>query len=83
MQILGNQDGSELENFIFAVFSLVGVLVASPKFRHSVQSALPDLMYYVCKFMQITEDQVSNCTLLQILCPSLIARWAGVKVESG
>lgn len=47
------------ENLVFSIFEFVHTLLENTKFKTTVKKALPELIYYVILYMQITEDQVS------------------------
>lgn len=44
---------------VFSIFEFVHTLLENTKFKTTVKKALPELIYYVILYMQITEDQVS------------------------
>ena len=44
---------------MFSIFEFVHTLLENTKFKTTVKKALPELIYYVILYMQITEDQVS------------------------
>lgn len=46
------------ENLVFSIFEFVHTLLENNKFKSTVKKALPELIYYVILYMQITEDQV-------------------------
>lgn len=46
------------ENLVFSIFDFVHTLLENNKFKSTVKKALPDLIYYVILYMQITEEQV-------------------------
>lgn len=48
------------ENLVFSIFEFVHTLLENNKFKSTVKKALPELIYYVILYMQITEDQVRN-----------------------
>lgn len=48
------------ENLVFSIFEFVHTLLENNKFKMTVKKALPELIYYVILYMQITEDQVCN-----------------------
>lgn len=48
------------ENLVFSIFEFVHTLLENNKFKTTVKKALPELIYYIILYMQITEDQVSN-----------------------
>lgn len=50
------------ENLVFSIFEFVHTLLENNKFKSTVKKALPELIYYVILYMQITEDQVRNDT---------------------
>lgn len=45
------------ENLVFSIFDFVHGLVETPKFRGTLKKGMPDLLYYIVLYMQITEDQ--------------------------
>lgn len=47
------------ENLVFSIFEFVHALLENSKFKSTVRKALPELIYYVLLYMQITEEQVS------------------------
>ena len=46
------------ENLVFSIFEFVHTLLDNSKFKSTVKKALPELIYYIILYMQITEDQV-------------------------
>lgn len=48
------------ENLVFSIFEFVHTLLENNKFKTTVKKALPELIYYIILYMQITEDQVRN-----------------------
>lgn len=48
------------ENLVFSIFEFVHTLLENNKFKTTVKKALPELIYYIILYMQITEDQVCN-----------------------
>lgn len=46
------------ENLVFSIFEFVHTLLENNKFKSTVKKALPELIYYIILYMQITEDQV-------------------------
>lgn len=48
------------ENLVFSIFDFVHTLLEKKKFKSTVKKALPELIYYIILYMQITEDQVSQ-----------------------
>lgn len=48
------------ENLVFSIFEFVHTLLENNKFKSTVRKALPELIYYIILYMQITEDQVRN-----------------------
>lgn len=46
------------ENLVFSIFEFVHTLLENNKFKGTVKKALPELIYYIILYMQITEDQV-------------------------
>ncbi|KAJ7421519.1 Importin-9 [Pitangus sulphuratus] len=51
------------ENLVFSIFEFVHALLENNKFKSTVKKALPELIYYILLYMQITEEQVfSNGT---------------------
>lgn len=46
------------ENLVFSIFEFVHTLLENKKFKSTVKKALPELIYYIILYMQITEDQV-------------------------
>lgn len=47
------------ENLVFSIFEFVHALLENSKFKSTVRKALPELIYYILLYMQITEEQVS------------------------
>lgn len=43
---------------MFSIFDFVHTLLENNKFKSTVKKALPDLIYYIILYMQITEEQV-------------------------
>uniref|UniRef100_A0A8C5AEK9 Importin 9 n=1 Tax=Gadus morhua TaxID=8049 RepID=A0A8C5AEK9_GADMO len=50
------------ENLVFSIFEFVHTLLDNSKFKSTVKKALPELIYYVILYMQITEDQIKVWT---------------------
>lgn len=48
------------ENLVFSIFEFVHALLENSKFKSTVKKALPELIYYVILYMQITEEQVNE-----------------------
>lgn len=48
------------ENLVFSIFEFVHTLLENSKFKSTVKRALPELIYYIIVYMQITEDQVQT-----------------------
>lgn len=48
------------ENLVFSIFEFVHALLENSKFKSTVRKALPELIYYVILYMQITEEQVKR-----------------------
>uniref|UniRef100_A0A6Q2ZQN4 Importin N-terminal domain-containing protein n=1 Tax=Esox lucius TaxID=8010 RepID=A0A6Q2ZQN4_ESOLU len=59
-----DSDGEVLgfENLVFSIFEFVHTLLENSKFKSTVKKALPELIYYVILYMQITEDQIKVWT---------------------
>uniref|UniRef100_A0A8C5C9J7 Importin 9 n=1 Tax=Gadus morhua TaxID=8049 RepID=A0A8C5C9J7_GADMO len=59
-----DSDGEVLgfENLVFSIFEFVHTLLDNSKFKSTVKKALPELIYYVILYMQITEDQIKVWT---------------------
>ncbi|TST85775.1 Importin-9 [Bagarius yarrelli] len=59
-----DSDGEVLgfENLVFSIFEFVHTLLDNNKFRSTVRKALPELIYYIILYMQITEDQIKVWT---------------------
>ena len=53
-----------VENLVFSSFEFVHTLLENSKFKSTVKKALPELIYYIILYMQITEDQVHTPSLL-------------------
>uniref|UniRef100_A0A3Q3ANS1 Importin 9 n=1 Tax=Kryptolebias marmoratus TaxID=37003 RepID=A0A3Q3ANS1_KRYMA len=50
------------ENLVFSIFEFVHTLLENNKFKTTVKKALPELIYYIILYMQITEDQIKVWT---------------------
>nr|XP_020463415.1 importin-9 [Monopterus albus] len=50
------------ENLVFSIFEFVHTLLENNKFKSTVKKALPELIYYIILYMQITEDQIKVWT---------------------
>lgn len=61
------------ENLVFSIFDFVHTLLENNKFKSTVKKALPDLIYYIILYMQITEEQVRTRPLPRELRPALAA----------
>lgn len=48
------------ENLVFSIFEFVHALLENSKFKSTVKKALPELIYYLILYMQITEEQVTT-----------------------
>uniref|UniRef100_A0A4X1SFV8 Importin 9 n=1 Tax=Sus scrofa TaxID=9823 RepID=A0A4X1SFV8_PIG len=59
-----DSDGEVLgfENLVFSIFEFVHALLENSKFKSTVRKALPELIYYVILYMQITEEQIKVWT---------------------
>ncbi|KAM9408998.1 importin-9 isoform 2-T2 [Pholidichthys leucotaenia] len=59
-----DSDGEVLgfENLVFSIFEFVHTLLDNNKFKSTVKKALPELIYYIILYMQITEDQIKIWT---------------------
>jgi hypothetical protein len=55
------------ENLVFSIFEFVNALVDGHKLSMRVESVLTDLLYYLILFMQITEEQVSNYSIMNFI----------------
>jgi hypothetical protein len=55
------------ENLVFSIFEFVSALVDGHKLCMKVESVLTDLLYYLILFMQITEEQVSNYSIMNFI----------------
>ncbi|XP_054640223.1 importin-9 isoform X2 [Dunckerocampus dactyliophorus] len=55
-----DSDGEVLgfENLVFSIFEFVHTLMEKNKFKSTVKKALPELIYYIILYMQMTEDQI-------------------------
>lgn len=62
------------ENLVFSIFEFVHTLLENNKFKTTVKKALPELIYYIILYMQITEDQVCN----RLRSVFNLSRFAGV-----
>lgn len=59
------------ENLVFSIFDFVHTLLENNKFKSTVKKALPELIYYIILYMQITEEQVRTWSLpreLKLAC---------------
>lgn len=54
------------ENLVFSIFEFVHALLENNKFKSTVKKALPELIYYILLYMQITEEQVSMFVLCRL-----------------
>uniref|UniRef100_A0A8C5HZC2 Importin N-terminal domain-containing protein n=1 Tax=Gouania willdenowi TaxID=441366 RepID=A0A8C5HZC2_GOUWI len=59
------------ENLVFSIFEFVHTLLENSKFKSTVKKALPELIYYVILYMQITEDQVRKVPALEVMTSDL------------
>ncbi|KAJ8386386.1 hypothetical protein AAFF_G00170910 [Aldrovandia affinis] len=50
------------ENLVFSIFEFVHTLLENSKFKSTVKKALPELIYYIILYMQITEEQIKVWT---------------------
>ncbi|XP_072336821.1 importin-9 isoform X2 [Scyliorhinus torazame] len=59
-----DSDGEVLgfENLVFNIFEFVHTLLENRKFKSTVKKALPELIYYIILYMQITEEQIKVWT---------------------
>ena len=57
------------ESTIFAVFEFINVLGESEEFQSLLLPILPQLMYYLIVYMQITNEQVGTSTLRMLGWP--------------
>ncbi|CAM4665808.1 unnamed protein product, partial [Lepidochelys olivacea] len=59
-----DSDGEVLgfENLVFSIFEFVHALLENHKFKSTVKKALPELIYYIILYMQITEEQIKVWT---------------------
>ncbi|XP_006628350.1 importin-9 [Lepisosteus oculatus] len=59
-----DSDGEVLgfENLVFSIFEFVHTLLENSRFKSTVNKALPELIYYIILYMQITEDQITVWT---------------------
>uniref|UniRef100_A0AAX7VCJ3 Importin N-terminal domain-containing protein n=1 Tax=Astatotilapia calliptera TaxID=8154 RepID=A0AAX7VCJ3_ASTCA len=59
-----DSDGEVLgfENLVFSIFEFVHTLLENNKLKSTVRKALPELIYYIILYMQITEDQIKVWT---------------------
>ncbi|XP_072419609.1 importin-9 [Chiloscyllium punctatum] len=59
-----DSDGEVLgfENLVFNIFEFVHTLLENRKFKSTVKKALPELIYYIILYMQITEEQIKIWT---------------------
>ncbi|KAK5872189.1 hypothetical protein PBY51_012912 [Eleginops maclovinus] len=59
-----DSDGEVLgfENLVFSIFDFVHTLLENNKLKSTVKKALPELIYYIILYMQITEDQIKVWT---------------------
>lgn len=61
VSVVCDSDGEVIgqETAIFAIFEFVSALSESSFARHLLPSTLPELVYYLLAYMQITEEQVT------------------------
>ncbi|XP_005988453.1 importin-9 isoform X2 [Latimeria chalumnae] len=59
-----DSDGEVLgfENLVFSIFEFVHALLDSSRFKSTVKKVLPELIYYIILYMQITEEQIKVWT---------------------
>ncbi|XP_071190970.1 importin-9-like isoform X2 [Salvelinus alpinus] len=59
-----DSDGEVLgfENLVFSIFEFIHTLLENSKFKSTVKRSLPELIYYIIVYMQITEDQIKVWT---------------------
>uniref|UniRef100_A0A8D0HE16 Importin 9 n=1 Tax=Sphenodon punctatus TaxID=8508 RepID=A0A8D0HE16_SPHPU len=50
------------ENLVFSIFEFVHALLENHKLKSTVKKALPELIYYIILYMQITEEQIKVWT---------------------
>jgi len=57
-----DSDGESLSfgNLVYSLFDFVETLLDSNVFRKTVRKSLPELLYYLIIYMQITEEQVAS-----------------------
>lgn len=69
------------ENLVFSIFDFVHTLLENNKFKSTVKKALPDLIYYIILYMQITEEQVRTRPLPRELRPAPAASVCGRSIR--
>lgn len=55
-------EGQSVEEFIFAIFDFVSVVIETAKSRKLIKQGLSDLLYYILIYMQITDEQMQIWT---------------------
>ena len=57
-----DSDGEVLgfESLVFTIFGFVHALVETSKHKEMIKQGIPDLIYYLLLYMQITEEQIQN-----------------------
>ncbi|KAH0619009.1 hypothetical protein JD844_018608 [Phrynosoma platyrhinos] len=58
----GSSEVLGFENLVFSIFEFVHALLENHKFKSTVKKALPELIYYIILYMQITEEQIKVWT---------------------
>lgn len=65
------------ENLVFSIFEFVHALLENSKFKSTVKKALPELIYYIILYMQITEEQVPASQRAARKCSAASVRGLG------
>lgn len=47
---------------ILQIFEFIHTIIESKKFKHNIKNVIPDLVYIMIIYMQITEDQIESWT---------------------
>lgn len=57
-----NSDGEALgfEHLVYSLFEFVDALLRNSKHREMLKQGVPDLLYYLILYMQLTEDQIET-----------------------
>lgn len=52
----------EFIDMILQIFEFIHTIIESKKFKHNIKNVIPDLVYIMIIYMQITEDQIESWT---------------------